>query len=178
MDCSWKGCKASHKLSVWTTTMSISCLRCLLLRPPYVWISKQHKITAVQFSHLVMSDSLWPHGLQHVRIPCPSATPWAFSNSCPSSQWHQPTVSSSVIPFSTCPWSFPATGFFQISQLFASGSQIIGISPSASVLHMNIQDWFPLGLTGWVSWQSKGFSRVFSDTIFQKHQFFSAQRSL
>ena len=158
--------------------MSISWLRFLLLRPPYVWISKQHKITSVQFSHSVMSDSLWPHGLQHVRIPCPSATSRACSNSCPSRQWHHPTISSSVVPFSSCPRSIPAIEFFQMSQHFASGSQIVGVSPSASVLHMNIQDWFPLGWTGWISLQSKGLSRVFSNTTVQKHQFFSVQLSL
>ena len=158
--------------------MSISWLRFLFQRPPYMWVSKQHKITSALFSHSVMSDSLWPHGLQHVRIPCPSATSWACSNSCPSRQWHHPTISSSVVPFSSCPRSIPAIEFFQMSQHFASGSQIVGVSPSASVLHMNIQDWFPLGLTGWVSWQSKGLSRVFSNTTVQKHQLFRAQVSL
>ena len=125
----------------------------------------------------VMSDSLWPHGLQHARPPCPSPTPGTPSNSCSLSQWCHPTISSSVIPFS-CLQSFPASGSFQMSQFFASGGQSIGVSVSASVLPMNIQDWFPLGLTGLISFQSKGLSRVFSYTTVQKHQFFSTQLSL
>ena len=133
---------------------------------------------SLQFSHAVMSDSLWPHGLQHARLPCPSPTPGACSNSCPSSWWCHPTISSSVIPFSSCSQSLPASGFFPVSQFFASGGQSIGVSASASVLSMNIQDWFPLGLTGWISLQSKGLSRVFSTTIVQKHLFFGAQFSL
>ena len=131
----------------------------------------------VQFSHSVMSDSLWPHGLQHVRPPWPSPTPEACSNSCPSSQWCHPTISSSVIPFSSCLQSFPASGSFQMSQFFASGGQSIGVSTSISVLPMNIQDWFPLGWTGWISLLSKGLSRVLSNTTVQKQQFFSAQLS-
>ena len=125
----------------------------------------------------VASDSLWPHGLQHARLPCPSPTPGACSNLCPSSRWCHPTVSSSVIPFS-CLQSFPASGSFPMSQLFASDGQSIGASASASVLPMSIQDWSPLGLTGWISLQSKGLSRVFSNTTVWKHQFFSAQPSL
>ena len=125
-----------------------------------------------------MTDSLWPHGLQHARPPCPSPTPGTYSNSCPSSRWCHPTISSSVIPFSSHPQSFPASGSFPMSQLFASGDQSIGVSASASVLPMNIQDWFPLGWTGRISLQSKGPSRVFSKTTFQKHQFFGAQPSL
>ena len=101
-----------------------------------------------QFSHSVMSNFLWSHGLQHTRLPCPSPTPRACSNSCLSSQWYHPTISSSVIPFSSCLQSFPASGSFQISQFFSSGGQSIGASASASVLSMNFQDWFPLGLTG------------------------------
>ena len=123
-----------------------------------------------------MSDSLRPHGLQHARLPCPSPTPGTYSKSCPSSRWCHPTISSSVI--SPCLESFPASGSFQMNQLFASGGQSIGASASASVLPMNIQDWFPLGLTGWVSLKSKGLSRVFSITRVQKHQFFGAQLSL
>ena len=120
-----------------------------------------------------MSNSLWPHRLQHARPPHPSSTPRACSNSCPSSWWCHPTISSSVIPFSSCFQSFPTSGSFPVSQLFASGGQIIGASASASVLLINIQGWFPLGLTtGWISLQSKGLSRVFSDTTVQKHQFF------
>ena len=133
---------------------------------------------AFQFSHSVVSDSLWPHGLQHARLPCISPTPGACSNSCPLSQWCHPTTSSSVSPFSANLKSFPASGSFQMSQFFASGDQSIGVSVSASVLPMNIQYWFPLGWTGWISLQSKGLSRVFSNTTVQKHQFFGTQFSL
>jgi len=136
------------------------------------------KVCLVQFSHSVMSDSLWPHEPQHARPPCPSPTPGVHSNPCPSSQWCHPTISSSVIPFSSCPQSFPALGSFQMSQLFASGGQSIGVSVSTSVLPMNTQDWSPLGWTGWISLQSKGLSRVFSNTTVQKRQFFSTQLSL
>ena len=118
-----------------------------------------------------MSDSLRPHGLQHVRLPCPSPTPGVYPNSCPSSRWCHPTISSSVIPFSSCLQSFPVSGSSPMSQFFASGGQSIGVSASASVLPMNIQDWFPLGWTGWISLPSKGFSRVFSNITVQKHQF-------
>ena len=124
-----------------------------------------------------MSDSLQPHGLLHARFPCPSPTPRAYSNSCPSCQWCHPTISSSVILCSSRPQSFPASESFQISWFFVSGSQSIGVSALASVAPMNIQDWFPLGWTGWISLQSKGLSRVFSNTTVQKHQFFSAQLS-
>ena len=120
-----------------------------------------------------MTDSLSPHGLQHTRPPCLSPTPRASSNSCTLSQWYHPTISSSVIPF--CLQSFPALGSFQMSQLFTSGGQTIGVSASAPVLPMNIRDWFPWGWTGWISLLSKGLSRVFSITTVQKHQFFSAQ---
>ena len=123
-------------------------------------------ISSLQYSQSVVSNSLQPHGLQHTRPPCPSLTsltPRACSNSCPSSRWCHPTISSSVVPFSTCPQSFPASGSFQMSQFFASGGSI-GVSASASVLPMNIQDWFPLGLIGWISLQSKGLSRVLSNT--------------
>ena len=122
--------------------------------------------------------TLWPHGLQHARLPCPSPTPGACSNSCPLSQWCHPTNSSSVILFTSCLQSFSASRSFPVSQFFTSGSQSIGASVSASVLSMNIQDWFPLGLTGFISLQSKGLSRVFSNTTVQKHQFFGAQLSL
>ena len=131
---------------------------------------------SVQFSRSVVSGSLWRHGLQHARLPCPSPTPGVYSNSCPMSQWCHPIISSSVIPFSSHLQSFPAS--FQMSQFFASGGQSIGVSASASVLSMNIQDWFPLGWTGWISLQSKGLSRVFSNITIQKHQFFSIQLSL
>ena len=135
-------------------------------------------LASVQFSHSVVSDSLQPHGLQHARPRCPSPTPRAYSNSCPLSRWCPPAISSSVIPFSSCLQYFPASGSFPMSQFFASGGQSIGVSASASVLPMNIQDWFPLGQTGWISLQSKGLSWVFSNTTVQKHQFFSAQLSL
>ena len=130
---------------------------------------------SVQFSHSVVSDCLWPHGLLHARLPCPSPTPRVYPNSCPSSRWCHPTISSSVVPSSSHLQSFPVSGYFQMSQLFTSGSQSIGVSASASVLPVNTQDWFPFGWTGWISLQSKGLSRVFSNTTVQKHQFFSAQ---
>ena len=131
---------------------------------------------SAQFSYSVMSNSLQPHGLQHSRLPCPSPTPRACLNSCPSSWWCHPTISSSVVPFSSCLQSFPASGSFPMSQLFASGGQSTGAS--VSVHPMNIQDWFPLGLTGLSSLLSKGLSRVFSNTTVQKHQFFGAQLPL
>ena len=134
--------------------------------------------SSVEFSRSIMSNSLQPHGLQHARLPCPSPTPGACSNSCPLGQWCHPIISSSVIPFSSCLQSFPSSGSLPMSQFFTSGSQSIGVSASASVLPMNIQDWFPLGLIGLISLQSKGLSRVFSNTTVQKHQFFSAQLSL
>ena len=121
-----------------------------------------------------MCDSLRPHGLQHARLPCPSPSPGACSNSWPLSRWCLPTISSSAIPFSSCLQSFPASGSFPVSQFFTSGSQSIGVSASASVLPMNSQDWFSLGWTGSISLQSKGLSRAFSSTTVQKHQFFSA----
>ena len=132
---------------------------------------------SVQFSHSVVSDSLRPHELQHTRPPCPSPTAGVYPNSYPLSRWCHPTISSSVIPFSSCPQSFPASESFQMSQLFACGGQSIGVSASASVLPMNTEDWCPLGWTGWISLQSKGLSRVFSNTTVQKHQFFRAQLS-
>ena len=125
-----------------------------------------------------MSDSLWPHGLQHTRLPCPSPTPGVNSNSCLLSQWCHPTISSSVIPFSSCLQSFPASGSFPMSQFFTSSGQSIGVSTSTLVLPMNIQNWFPSGLTGLISLQPKGLSRVFSNTTVQKHQFIDAQLSL
>ena len=129
------------------------------------------QFSSVHFSSLVMSDSLWLCGLQDARLPCPSPIPRACSNSCPSSLWCHPTISSSVAPF-FCLQSFTASGYFPVSQFFASGGQSIGVSVSALVLSMNIQNWFPLGLTGWTSLQSKGLSGVFSNTTVQKHQFF------
>ena len=131
----------------------------------------------VKFSHTVMSDSLWPHGLQHARPPCPSQIPGVYSNPCPLSQWCHPTISSSVVPFFSCLQSFPALGSFPMSRFFPSGGQSIGASASASVLPMNIQDWVPLWWTRWISLQTKGLSRLFSNTSVQKHHFFSAQLS-
>ena len=130
-----------------------------------------------QFSHSAVSDSLLPYESQHARPPCPSPTPGVYSNSCPSSWWCHPAISSSVVPFSSCLQFFPALGSFPMSQLFEWGGQSIGISASASVLPMNTQDWSPLGWTGWISLKSKGLSRVFSNTTVQKHQFFGAQLS-
>ena len=132
------------------------------------WLFNLHVSTSVfisvQFSHSVVCDSLQSHGLQHTRLPCPLPTPRAYSNSCPSSWWCHPNILFSVTPFSSCLQSFSASGSFLMSQFFASGGKSIGVSTSASVLPMNIQDWFPLGLTDWISLQSKGLSRVFSTT--------------
>ena len=141
------------------------------------------KSSSVQFSRSVVSNSLRPHESQHTRPPCPSPTPRVYSNSCPSSQWCHPAISSSIVLFSSCPQSLPVSGSFQMSQLFTSGGQSTGVSASASVLPMNTQDWFPLGWTGWISLQSKGLSRVFSNTtvqkasIFQHSAFFTVQLS-
>ena len=152
--------------------LSMSC--CLLPQPSVItWlcnvslnprVSSSPQFSSGQFSRSVVSDTLWPHGLQHPRPPCPSPAPGIYSNSCPSSRWCHPTISPSVVPFSSCLQSFPASGSFQKSQLFASGGQSIGASALASVLPMNIQDWSPLGRTGWISFHSKGLSRVFSNT--------------
>ena len=144
-----------------------------------LWLpkGKGRGFSSIPFSRSVVSDSLWPPGLQHARPPCPSPTPGACSNSCPSSRWCHPTISSSVIPFS-CLQSFPASGSFPMSRFFASGGQSIGASASASVPPMNIHDWVPLGLTGLISLQSKGLSSVFANTTLQRPQFFSAQLSL
>ena len=131
---------------------------------------------SVQFSCSVMSNSLWPHESQHIRPPCPSPTPRVYSNSCPWRWWCHPAISSSVVPCSSCPQSLPASGSIPMSQLFTWGGQSIGVSALASVLPKNTQDWSPL-VQGWISLQSKGLSRVFSNTTVQKHQFFSAQPS-
>ena len=153
----------------------------------YIWFSSHPRIElwplkqlwiyiylpGVQFSGSIVSNSLWHHGLQHARLPCPSPTPRASSNS-----WCHPTISSSVIPISSCFQSFPTAGSFPMSWFFTSGGQSIAVSALASVLPVNIQDWFPLGLTGWISLSSMGPSRVFFNTTVQKHQFFSAQLSL
>ena len=133
-----------------------------------LWLAIQ--FSSVQFSSSVVFDSLWPHELQHTRPPCPSPTPGVYTNSCPLSQWCHPTISSSVILSSSCLQSFPESGSFPMSQLFASGGQSIGVSASTSVLPMNTQDW-SLGWTGWISLQSKGLSRVLSNTAVERHQF-------
>ena len=135
-------------------------------------------IGSYQFNCSVMSNILQPHGLQHVKLLCLSPAPEVCLNSCWSSQWCHPTISSFVITFSSCLQSLPTSGSFPRSQFFTSGGRSIGASALASVLPMNIQDWFPLGLTGWISLQSKGLSRVFSNTTVQNHQFFSPQLSL
>ena len=135
-------------------------------------------ISSVQFSLSVLSDSLWPHESQQTRPPCPSPTPRVHPNPCPSSWWCHPTITSSVVPFSSCPQSFPASGSFPMSQLFPSGSQSMGFSASTSVFPMNTQDWSPLGWTGCITLQSEGLSRIFSSTTVQKHQFFDALHSL
>ena len=139
---------------------------------------QQRQAHSVQFSRSVVSDSSRPHGLQHTRPLCPSSTPRVYSNSSALNQWCHPTISSSVVLFSSCLQSFPASGSFQMSKFFASGGQSIRISSPASDLPVSIQDWFPLGWTGWICLQSKGFSRVFSNTKVQKHQFFGTQLSL
>ena len=144
----------------------------------YLLKTRSEKFRSVQFSRSVMSDSLWSHGLQQARPPCPSPAPRAYLNSCPSSSWCHPTTSSSVVPFSSCLQSFPALGSFLMSRFSTSGGRSIGVSVSASVLPMSIWDWFPLGLTGWISLQSKGLSIVFSNTKVKKLQVFGTQLSL
>ena len=143
----------------------------------YFWLIYWYiQFSSVQLSHSVVSDSLRPHESQNARPPCPSPTPGVYSNSCPSSWWWHPAISSSVVPFSSCPHSLLASGSFPTSQLF-TGGQSIGVSASASVLPMNTQDWSTLGWTGWTSLQSKGLSRAFSNPTVQKHKFFRAQLS-
>ena len=155
--------------------MDQSQVSCIAGRFLTIWATREiqsHKL--VQFSSVQSLSCVWlfvTHGLQHTRLPCPSPPPEAYSNSSPLRRWCHPTISSSVVPFS-CPQSFPASGSFQMSQFFPSSGQSIGVSASASVLPMNIQDWFPLEWTGWISMQSKGLSRVFFNTTVQKHQFF------
>ena len=159
------------------SSLSISSKKSSSHKVVWVWFlsNELNPGLTVQFSHSVVSDSLWPHGLQHARFPYPSPTPGACSNSCPSSWWCYPSISASVIS-SFCLQSFPASGSFLASQFFTSGGQ--SIEASASVLPMNIQGWFPLGFTGLISLQFKELSRVFSRTTIQKQQFFSAQPSL
>ena len=144
---------------------------------PWRCSSAEKWMNSVQFSCSVVSDSLWPHESQHARPPCPSPTPRVHSNSCPLSKWCHPAISSSFVPFSSCPQSLPASESFPMSQLFTWGGQSTRVSALASVLPMNTQDWSPLGWTGWISLQSKGLTRVFSNTTVQKHQFFGAQLS-
>ena len=140
-------------------------------------ISSKLLSSSVQLSHSVVSNSLRPHESHHTRPPCPSPTPGVHSNSYPLSWWCHPAISLSVVPFSSCPQSLPASGSFPVSHLFTWGGQSIGVSASPSVLPMNTQDWSPLEWTGWISLQSKGLSRVFSNTTVQKHQFFGSQPS-
>ena len=135
------------------------------------------QLLSVQFSCSVVSSSLQPYESQHSRTPCPSPTPGVHSDSCPLSQWCHPAISSSAVPFSSCPQSLPASGSFPMSQLFTWGGQSVGVSAAASVLPVNTQDWSPLGWTDWISLKSKGLSRVFSNTTVQKHKFFSGQLS-
>ena len=147
-------------------------------RQLYMYHELPYQYPSVQFSRSVVSNSLWHHGLQHARLPCPLLTPRAYSNSCPSSPGCHPAISSSVVPFSSCLQSFPASGSFQMSQFLTSGGQSIEVSASASVLPMHIQCWFPLGWTGWIYLQCKGPSRVFFNKCSSKDQFFGAQLSL
>ena len=162
-----------------TSSQSLPKVISLVLNchPLAILIHSIHLINSVQFSHSVMSDSLWPHEPQHAKPPCPSQTPRDYSNSCPSSQWCHPAISSSVVPFSSCTQSLQASGSFPMCQLFMWGGQSIGVSASSSVLPMNTQDWSPFRWTGWISLQSKGLARVFSNTTVQKHQFFGSQLS-
>ena len=154
----------------------LSILGLLLFRKCLFLGTVSVSLFSLQFSS-VESGSLWPHGPQHARPLCPSPTPGVYSNLCPLSQWWHPVISSSVVPFSSWPQSFSASGSFPVSQLFSSGGSSIGVSASASVLPVNTQDWSPLGWTGWISSQFKGLSRVFSNTTVQKHQFFSLKFS-
>ena len=156
---------------LWSSNTEFSFLQSLQVH------LQQHSST-IQFSCSVMCDSLQPHEPQYARPPCPPPTPRVHPNPCPLSRWCHPAISSSVVHFSSCPQSFPASGSFPVSQFFTPGGQSIGVSAWTSVLLMNVQDWSPSGWTGWISLQSKGLSRVFSNTTVQRHQFFSAQLSL
>ena len=159
--------------------MSCSCAQCQDVNSPLHFCCPLPRnlqyVHSIPFSRLVVSNIL-PHEPQHARPPCPSPTPGAYPNQCPLSRWCHPTISSSVSPFSSCLQTFPASGSFQMSQLFASGGQSIGVSSSASVLPMTIRGWFPLGWNGWISLQSKGLSRVFSNTTVKKHHLLSFLR--
>ena len=159
---------------LYCTTLLFKVLYCKIQS---VYSVFSYFFSSVHFSHSIVSDSLQPHESHHARPPCLSPTPRVYPNSCPSSRWYHPAISSSVIPFSSCLQSLPASGSFPMSQLFEWGAQSTGVSASASVLPVNTQDWSPIGWTGWISLQSKGLSRVFSSTTVQKHQFLSAQLS-
>ena len=163
-------CSVTHSCRTLCDSMDCSTTGFSVLLTPV-------KLLSVQFSRLVVSDSLRPHESQHARLPCPSPTPRVYSNSCPSNRWCHPAISSSVVPFSSCPQSLPASGSFPMSQLFAWGGQSIGVSAFVSILPMNTQDWSPLGWIGWTSLQSKGLSRIFSNITVQKQQFFGTQPS-
>ena len=156
------------------------CSTSLVIREMQIRTTMNWDYIPIQFSSVqsFVSDSLQPHELQHARLPCPSPTPGIQPNPCPLIRWCHPTISSSIVPFSSCPQSFLALRSFQMSQIFTSAGQSIEVSASTSVLPMNNQDWSPLGWTGWISLQSKGLSRVFSNTTVQKHQFFGTQLSL
>ena len=180
-----------HPSNVWKRKcQSLSCVQLEWVAIPFFWAYSQPReqtqvscvagrfFTVCCCSVTQLCLTLRPHGLQHARLSCPSPSPRVYLNLCPLSWWCHPTISSSVIPFSSCPQHFPATGSFQMSRLFASRGQSIGVSASTSVIQMNTQDWSPLGWTGWISLQSKGLPTVFSKTTVQKHQFFSAQLSL
>ena len=162
---------------MWPSFLQVFVQFCLLCFQDYFLYVVTLDTVPVQFSCSVMSNFLWPHEPQHTRPPCPSPTPRVYPNARPLSRWCHLTISSSVISFSSCPQSFPASGSFQMSQLFASGGQNIGVSASTSVLPKKSQDWSPLGWTGWISLLSKGLSRIFSNTTVQKHQFFGTQLS-
>ena len=172
----WKQCKCPS-MEKWIKKM------CIYKMEYYLAVKKNEimpycsNMDGYQVSRSVMSDSLWPHELQYARPPCPSPTPEVHPNPYPLSRWCHPTISSSFIPFSSCPQSFPASGSFQMSQLFASGGQSTGVSALASFLPKKSRGWSPSEWTGWISLQSKGLSRVFSNTTVQKHQFFGAQPS-
>ena len=163
-----------NSTATWTHSLTIQSSACT---DTSEYIPKGLKTLLLVFSHSVMSHSLWPHGLQHSRFPCPSPSPGACSNSCLLSRWCHPNIMPSVIPFSSCLQSFPASGSFLISRLLASSGQTVGASASGSDLLVNIQDWFPLGWIGWITLQPKGLSRVFSNTTVQKHQLFGIQPS-
>ena len=169
-----------YSLPSWALWLYLKLLLCQRFIPlkGQAFLTRCSKVSgSAQFSRSVVSDSLWPHESQHARPPCPSPTSRVHSNSCPSSWWCHPAILSSVVPFSSCPQSLPASESFPMSQLFAWGGQRTGVSPLASFLPKNTQNWSPSEWTGWISLQSKGLSRVFSNTTVQKHQFFGAQLS-